>query len=634
MAEQGGARNIPGFAMKFHRLKRKQKRFYFALLAQWLRFDSSRGNVRSPITRGFCYFRAKKNSWCWSLALILLVQVVRAQVGNIPRPYRAYHGLVVSARPEASEAGLEMLRRGGNAIDAAVATGFALAVVHPVAGNIGGGGFMVIRFADGRTTTIDFRETAPQAATRDMFLDKNGQFVPERSQQGYLASGVPGSVAGLLLAHEKYGRLSRAEVLEPAIRLAEEGFRLTREQAARFNAFREAFSRYPSTRKYFVKDTPFREGELFVQKDLARTLRRIQQYGAADFYRGETADLIVAEMRRGGGLITHADLASYRAIERPPVVGTYRGYRIISMGPPSSGGIGLIQLLNAVEPYDIAEMGFGSSATIHLMAEAMRRVYADRAQWLGDPDFVKVPVQGLISKEYMRRRMADFNPYRADTSQRITHGDPWAFESQETTHYSVVDDEGNAVSVTTTINGAYGSLVVVDGAGFFLNNEMDDFSAAPGVPNMFGLVGSEANAIAPGKRMLSSMTPTIVEDPEGRLFLVLGTPGGSTIITTVFQLVLNVIDHGMNIQQAVLAPRIHHQWLPDVLYYERRGLPRDVVENLKRRGWKVVERDGTSGRAHAIQVVYGPDELAPLPDVTRVYLAGVDPRGEGGAAGY
>lgn len=617
--------------MESHRFKRQQKRFYFALLTHWLLFDFCRRHGRFQITRYFC---VKKNFLSGAFALFLLVQFTWAQVGDVPHPYRAYHGLVVSARLEASEAGLEMLRRGGNAIDAAVATGFALAVVHPVAGNLGGGGFMVIRFADGRTTTIDFRETAPRAATRDMFLDENGRFVPERSQQGYLASGVPGSVAGLLLAHEKYGRLSRAEVLAPAIRLAEEGFHLTREQAARFNAFREIFARYLSTRKYFVKDTPFREGDLFVQKDLARTLRRIQQQGAKDFYRGETANLIVAEMQRGGGLITHEDLAAYQAIERPPVTGTYRGYQIISMGPPSAGGIGLIQLLNAVEPFDLALMGFNSSATIHLMAEAMRRVYADRAHWLGDPDFVAIPVQGLLSKAYMRQRMADFNPYRADTSQRIMHGDPWAFESQETTHYSVVDDEGNAVSVTTTLNGPYGSLVVVDGAGFFLNNEMDDFSAAPGVPNMFGLVGSEANAIAPGKRMLSSMTPTIVENPSGQLFLVLGTPGGSTIITTVFQLILNVIDHGMNIQQAVLAPRVHHQWLPDVLYYERRGLPHDVIENLQRRGWKMVERDGTSGRAYAIQVAHGPDELAPRPGVMRVYLGGVDPRGEGGAAGY
>lgn len=612
-------------------------RFFHAPLAQALRFDYARHHKSSlfaskiPIT--YCKSGMKQ---CFPLVFwgMLLALGASAQVGEVPYPYRAYRGLVVAEHAAAAAAGLEVLQRGGNAVDAAVATGFALAVVLPSAGNLGGGGFMVIRFADGRATTIDFRETAPRAATRDMFLDAHGRFVPERSQEGYLAVGVPGTVAGLLLAHARYGRLSRSEVLAPAIRLAETGFQLTRTQAAQLNTLRTAFLRYPSTRKYFTKDQPFREGERFIQKDLAQTLRRIRDEGVDDFYRGQTADLIVAEMQRGGGLITHEDLATYRAVERPPVVGTYRGYRILSMGPPSAGGIGLIQLLNAVEPFDISRMGFGSSATLHLMAEAMRCVYADRAYWLGDPDFVTIPVQGLLSKAYMRQRMAHFRLEQTDTTHCRLHGDPLAFESQETTHYSVVDEEGNAVSVTTTLNGSYGALVVVDGAGFFLNNEMDDFSAAPGVPNLYGLIGSEANAIAPGKRMLSSMTPTIIEDPQGRLFLVLGTPGGATIVTTVFQLVLNVIDHGMNIQQAVLAPRIHHQGWPPVLYYERRGFPMDVIENLKRRGWNVLEREGTSGRAHAIQVLYDPDPLAPRPYTERVYLAGVDPRGEGAAAGY
>lgn len=547
-----------------------------------------------------------------------------------PPPVRAEQGLVVSAHVEASRAGVEVLRQGGNAVDAAVATGFALAVTYPVAGNVGGGGFMVIRLPDGTATTFDYREKAPAAATRDMFLDAEGNFVPARSQRGHLASGVPGAVAGLLKAHARYGRLPLPDVLAPAIRLAEEGFTLTYIHANRFNAYRRAFSQYPGTRRYFTKpDTTqrYEEGERFVQRDLADVLKRIRDQGRDGFYKGKTADLIVAEMQRGGGLITHADLAAYEAVERPAVIGTYRGHRVLSMGPPSSGGVLILQLLNAVEPYDLRGMGFQSSATIHLMGEAMRRAYADRAQWLGDPDFFDVPVAGLIDKEYTRRRMADFNPYRADTSARLGHGRPLAYESTETTHYSVVDRDGLAVSVTTTINGGYGSFVVVDGAGFFLNNEMDDFSAKPGAPNMFGLVGSEANAVAPAKRMLSSMTPTIVEDPQGRLFMVIGTPGGATIPTTVFQAIVNVIDHRMDIQEAVAAPRIHHQWLPDVLRHERRGLPFDVAHNLRLRGW-TVEDDGEWGRADGITVAYDSS------GARVAFFGGADPRGEDAAVGY
>lgn len=560
-------------------------------------------------------------------------------------PVRAEHGMVVSASRLASEAGVEVLKKGGNAVDAAVATGFSLAVVYPVAGNLGGGGFMVIRSPDGKATTIDYREEAPSGATRDMFLDSTGAFVPQRSQLGYLASGVPGSPAGMLLAHERYGKLPLKDVLAPAIRLAEKGFPLSRRQAERFNAFRNAFSRFPGTKKYFTKadSAQYREGERFVQKDLAAVLKRIRKHGWAGFYQGKTASLIAKEMQRGHGLITTEDLANYHANERPPVTGTYRGYHIISMGPPSSGGVALMQLLNAVEPFDIHEMGFNSSETIHLMGEAMRRVYADRAYWLGDPDFVKVPIQQLTAKEYMRRRMADFNPYRADTSKTLDHGNPLAYESTETTHFSVVDKDGNAVAVTTTINGAFGSKVVVDGAGFFLNNEMDDFSAKPGTPNMFGLVGAEANSIAPGKRMLSSMTPTIVEDQQGNLFMVIGTPGGATIITTVFQAIMNVIDHGMNIQAAVSAPRVHHQWLPDVLMYEHMGLAKDVVRNLEQRGWKVEEDNGTWGEADGIVVradaaskQVDPSGLNTIESVRagRVLLGGADPRSENAAVGY
>ena len=543
-------------------------------------------------------------------------------------PVSARQGMVVSADARASRAGVEMLRRGGNAIDAAVATGFALAVTYPRAGNLGGGGFMVLRFPDGKATTIDFREKAPRAATRDMYLDARGNAVPERSRRGYLASGVPGSPAGLLLAHERYGALPLDTVMAPAIRLAAEGFPLSDRQAGRFNARRWDFLDFPGTARYFTKadSTRYEGGETFRQEDLAGVLHRIRDAGRNGFYRGETADLIVAEMERGGGIITHEDLRRYEAVERPPVTGTYRGYRILSMGPPSSGGVAVVQLLNAAAPYDVAEMGFLTDETVHLMAEAERRVYADRAQWLGDADFVDVPVDELTDPAYMHRRMATFDPDHVTPTDSVAHGDPLAYESAETTHFSVVDSAGTAVSVTTTINGSYGSKVVVDGAGFFLNNEMDDFSVKPGVPNMYGLVGSEANAIAPEKRMLSSMSPTIVVDPEGRLFLVIGTPGGSTIITTVFQVIQNVVDHGMNIQEAVAAPRVHHQWKPDALRAEPDALTPEVEAALEARGWSVVERRPW-GRADGILVEY---------DVPggRVYRGGADPRGEDVAVGY
>ncbi len=546
----------------------------------------------------------------------------------VPRSVTAYNGMVVSAKPEASQAGLEILKQGGNGIDAAVAVGFALAVVHPAAGNIGGGGFMVIRFADGETTTVDYREKAPAAATGTMYLDASGDPISDLSREGHLASGVPGSPAGLILAHERYGKLSLEDVMAPAIRLADEGFRLSRGNAAGFNRRYRVWSQFEGTRKYFTKGSPdrqYQEGELFTQKDLADVLRRIRDRGHDGFYRGRTAELIAAEMERGGGLITLEDLAAYEAVEREPLTGTYREHKIISMPPPSSGGVAVIQLLNAVEPYDIRGMGYHSSSTVHLMGEAMRRVYADRAQWLGDPDYFDVPAEALIEKEYMRERMSDFDPYEADSSAEVEHGDPLAMESTETTHYSVVDSEGNAVSVTTTINGSYGSDVVVDGAGFFLNNEMDDFAAKPGVPNMFGLLGSEANAIEPGKRMLSSMSPTILEDPEGRLFMVIGSPGGGRIITIVFQVIMNVIDHGMDIQEAVNARRVHHQWQPDHLSYEELALPEDVRRNLISRGWELDER-GRWGRADGITVHQVEDGV--------LLRGGADPRGEDVAIGF
>ena len=435
-------------------------------------------------------------------------------------------------------------------------------------------------------------------------------------------------------------------VLEPAIRLAGKGFTLSRRQADRFNAFYDAFAKYPATKKYFTKGDSaarFEEGDVFRQKDLADVLRRIRKGGRDGFYKGETARLIAEQMEKGDGLITLEDLEAYEAVERPVVEARYRGYRVLSMPPPSSGGVALAQLLNAVEPYDIKEMGFGSSEppSTSWPRPCAASTPTGPSTW-ATPTSTPSPSRELITKEYMQRRMGSFNPYRADTSETVEHGDPFAYESAETTHYSVVDSAGNAVSVTTTINGAYGSHVVVDGAGFFLNNEMDDFAAKPGVPNMFGLVGSEANAVEPEKRMLSSMTPTIVESPDGRLFMVIGTPGGSTIITTVFQVILNVIDHGMDIQEAVSVPRMHHQWLPDVLRAEEFALAKDATYNLELRGWDV-ESGGEWGRADGIVVSYETADVQVDPSgleeveaerTGRVYLGGADPRGEDVAVGY
>ncbi len=539
------------------------------------------------------------------------------------KPVKAFNGMVVSSDSIATAVGVEILKKGGNAVDAAVAVGFVLAVTYPQAGNIGGGGFMVIRMANGETVTIDYREKAPLKAHRDMFLDENGNFVPEKSQIGYLSVGVPGSVAGLLLALEKYGTMSRKEVLNPAIKLAEKGFIVNEGLANAFkNAF-EHFKKFPSTMKYFSKNgEPYKAGDRLGQKDLAKVLKLIRDKGRDGFYKGKVADLIVAEMKRGGGLITYEDLENYQPVIRKPVVGNYRGYEIISMGPPSSGGVCLIELLNILENFDLKKYGFGSSYTIHYLVEAMRRVYADRAEYLGDPDFVQIPLEKLLSKEYAKSLANEIDTFYATPSSKIIRSVSPPLEGSNTTHYSVVDKWGNVVSVTTTINSYFGSMVVVDGAGFFLNNEMDDFSASPGVPNQFGLLGSEANSIQPGKRMLSSMTPTIVLKDK-KPFLVLGSPGGSTIITSVLQVILNVIDFGMNIQEAVDAPRVHHQWYPDVVYYERRSLPLDVLENLEKRGHKLVERAGFQGEVQAILI-----------DDNGVKYGAADPRGYGLAMGY
>jgi gamma-glutamyltranspeptidase/glutathione hydrolase len=559
------------------------------------------------------------------LALSLLIPLFLSNAFPAsPQPVRARYGMVVSADERASRVGVDILRKGGNAVDAAVAVGFALAVTFPQAGNIGGGGFMVIRMHDGRVVTIDYREKAPGGAFESIFLDDNGNFLPEKSQTGCLSAGVPGSVAGLLYALEHEGTRTRADVIQPAIDLAEHGFPVCAEFAEALKNENQALCRYPATRAIFTNGgAPLLEGDTLLQKDLARTMCRIKDEGLEGFYGGETSGLITAEMKRGGGLVTGSDLQNYRPVERPAVRGTYRGYEIISMGPSSSGGIGLLELLNLLEPYDVTEKGFSSSATIGLMAEAMKLAYADRAEFLGDPDYVAVPEERLISKEYAAHRRALLDTLRATPATSISHGSLPHEEGTETTHYCVVDQWGNAVSTTTTLNSWFGSMIVVEGAGFLLNNEMDDFSAKPGVPNQYGLFGGTANGVQPNKRMLSTMTPTIVAK-DGKPFLVVGTPGGSTIITTVLQVILNVIDHNMNIQEAIDAPRIHHQWFPDTLYCEKRGLPADVVENLVHRGYNVTERQGYQGRAEGIMV----------DPVVGLLLGASDPRGYGMAAGY
>jgi gamma-glutamyltranspeptidase/glutathione hydrolase len=565
--------------------------------------------------------KAMRRLTCFVFALLFLLFGFSESASR--RPVKALNGMVVSSDSLATQVGVEILKKGGNAVDAAVAVGFALAVTYPQAGNIGGGGFMVIRMANGESVTIDFREKAPMKASENMFLDENGNFVPEKSQVGHLSVGVPGSVAGLLLALEKYGTMSRREVLEPAIELAEKGFIVNEGLANAFkNAF-EHFKKFPSTMRYFSKNgQPYSAGDRLVQKDLAKVLKLIRDKGRDGFYKGKVADLIVEEMKRGGGLITYEDLENYQPVLRKPVVGNYRGYEIISMGPPSSGGVCLIELLNILENFDLKKYGFGSSYTIHYLVEAMKRVYADRAEYLGDPDFVQIPLDKLLSKEYAKELASEIDTFYATPSSRIIRSVSPTSEGVHTTHYSVVDRWGNVVAVTTTINSYFGSMVAVDGAGFFLNNEMDDFSAKPGAPNQFGLLGSKANSIQPGKRMLSSMTPTIVLK-NGKPFLVLGSPGGSTIITSVLQVILNVVDFGMNIQEAVDSPRIHHQWYPDQIFFERRGLPRDVIENLERRGHKLVERAGYQGEVQAILI-----------DENGVKYGAVDPRGYGLAMGY
>lgn len=514
-------------------------------------------------------------------------------------------GMVVSSATLASKAGQQMLAQGGNAIDAAVATAFALAVTWPQAGNLGGGGFMVIHLADGEVRTLDFRETAPAKASRDMYLDAEGNVIPGLSTKSLLSVGVPGTVDGLITVLEAHGTMSIAQVIQPAIDLAEKGFPLPYLLAQEFVEQRPKMADYPASLKVFTRQgQAYQAGDLWQQPDLAKTLKRIAKKGRAGFYEGKTAKYLVRYMRKHGGLITKDDLKQYRSKWREPVHGNYRGYDVWSMPPPSSGGPLLVHLLNMVEPYDLKRLGWGSAAYVHLLVEAERRAYADRAQHLGDPDFWKNPVDMFLSEDYAHQRMSNFNDIMASPSDDIQPGS-WP-EHPETTHFNVMDAQGNAVSCTVTLNFSYGNKQIVPKTGFLLNNEMDDFSSKPGVPNAYGLLGSEANAIAPNKRMLSSMTPTIIAK-DGKPFLVVGSPGGSRIITTVFQVVLNVIDHEMPLAKAVMAPRFHHQWRPDLIYHEAFAFSPDTRKILELRGHKAFKFIGGEGlgEGHAILIKDG-----------------------------
>jgi len=565
-----------------------------------------------------------KNLGLKSLSLLVIVTLFLGCAGghlgkNNSGQFK--NGMVVSANEIASQVGVDILKKGGNAVDAAVAVQFALAVVYPNAGNIGGGGFMVYRSAKGEVNTLDFREKAPAKANRDMYLDTLGNPIVDKSLYGQLAAGVPGSVAGMVEAHQKYGKLKWADLVAPSVALANNGFKISARQASELNGLKNRFTKLNPLGTALVKDTKWAEGDLLTQTELGKTMKRIEEQGRAGFYEGTVAEAVVTEMNRGGGIITKEDLKNYQAIWRKPLQSKYRGFDVVTMPPPSSGGIALIQLLKSVEPYPLKKWGFNTDSTVQLMIEAERRVYADRAKHLGDPDFYKVPVDGLMADAYVKKRMASFNWEKASTSAEISAGEVAPAEHEETTHFSIVDKEGNAVAITTTLNGSYGAGVVVKDAGFLLNNEMDDFSVKPGSPNMYGLVGGEANAIAPGKRMLSSMTPAILAK-DGDLYMIVGTPGGSTIITSVFQTILNVVDFDMSMQNAVAAKKFHHQWLPDDVAVETNALDSLTSEKLKAKGYKFVSR-GAIGRVDAI-----------LKTKWGYYQGGADPRGDDKAVGW
>jgi gamma-glutamyltranspeptidase/glutathione hydrolase len=544
-------------------------------------------------------------------------------------PVRARRGMVASTDRLASQAGVDVLKRGGNAVDAAIAVAFALTVTYPAAGNIGGGGFMMIRLRDGRTTAIDYREMAPAAAHRNVYLDERGELKKGEggSLVGYRASGVPGTVAGMELALKKYGsgKLTWAQLIEPARRLAGEGFALPYGLARSLRGNEKDLSLYPETKKVYLNDGRFwNEGEVWRQPELAATFARMQRSGPREFYEGRTARLIAEDMRAHNGLITLEDLKGYVAKERVPLRTTYRGFEVISMPPPSSGGAVLIEMLNILEGFDLRHMGAAASERYHVQTEAMRRAFADRAEYMGDADFVSVPVAGLIDKSYAERLRKGIKMERASTSAEVKAGQPAGAESEETTHFTVVDADGNCVSNTYTLNDGYGSKVTIKGTGILMNDEMDDFAAKPGTPNMFGLIQGERNAVAPRKRPLSAMTPTFVLRQDGSLWFAVGSPGGPTIINTVLQVITNVVDFDMNIQQAIDAPRIHHQWLPDELVYEPFGMSADTFRALEARGHRLAPRPRYMGDAQGIMIE----------EKTGVRLGASDPRNYGEPVGY
>ena len=560
---------------------------------------------------------------------LLLLITLQLFIGCEPSPIHGKNGMVVSTSRHASKVGIDIMKMGGNAVDAAAAVGFALAVTSSSNGNIGGGGFMVAHLNNGNAFTLDYREMAPSIAHRDFYLDENKDVIENKSLFGHFASGVPGSVDGLLMAWEDHGSgmISRKQLLAPAIKLAQDGFDLSEHEAKRFNYNKKFFSKHPETKRIFTRDDQeWTKGDIFYQKDLAETLKRIAKDGRDGFYRGKTAELIVDEMKKVGGWISLDDLENYKAKYRQPVKGKFSDYDIISMGPPSSGGLLLVHMLNMLsEVMDKSksrsiDLSYNSSDYIHVLTEIERRAYADRSEHLGDSDYWDVPRKMFLSKSYAKTRADGIDFNQATASNEIKYGNNEFTESEETTHYSVVDKNGNAVSVTTTINSGYGSGVTITGAGFLMNNEMDDFSIKPGVPNLFGLLGNEANAIKPGKRPLSSMTPTIVLKQD-KPYLILGTPGGATIITTVFQNIINVIEHDMNILEAITSPRFHSQWFPDVIYYEKNSLSSSIIENLTSRGHQMEIR-GDIGEANGILI----DEKG--------YWGAPDPRGETSAIGY
>ena len=563
----------------------------------------------------------------WALLLVWLPREAQLRAAT-REPVRGQHAMVASNSEIASRVGIEIMQRGGNAVDAAIAVGLALAVVYPYAGNIGGGGFMMIRRKDGTATAIDYREMAPKAATHDIYLDKNGELIKGEggSILGYRAAGVPGTLAGFDLALTKYGsgKLKWADLVRPARMLAENGFQVPYSYARSIESYKKDLSKYEETNKIFLNGGKmFKEGDRLVQPELAQTLERIEEHGAREFYTGRTAELIAADMKAHNGLMTLDDLKNYEAKERVPVRGTYRGYEIISMPPPSSGGAILLEILNILEGYDLRAMGPNSSAKDQVMTEAMRRAFADRAEFMGDADFVDVPVKTLIDKKYAEKRRQSINLTAASPSAQIGHGEITGAESMETTNFTVVDNDGNVVCNTYTINNGFGSAATVKGAGFLLNDEMDDFAASPGKPNMFGLIQGERNAVQAGKRPLSAMTPTIVLRKDGMPWFAVGAAGGPRIISAVLQTVINVIDHDMNIQQALDSPRIHHQWMPDELVVEPDGMSPDTRKILESYGQKFAERPVWIANATGIMI-----------DNKGVRLGAVDSRGSGEAVGY